>query len=104
MNEYVKRMMSKDGKMRLTIYREECPDNPRYNTDEPLHCEDWSRDYSIMDQHERETKSEDAGKLIRYLLARYGDNKKIVKAFNEADDGLSNLLKVIFSVVLANLI
>ena len=49
------------------------------------------------------------GEVIDALLAKVNmfsaeDNKKIVKAFNEADAGLSNLLKVIFSVVLANLI
>lgn len=82
-NDLVKRMVKKDGSQRISFYREEYADNPRYNTDEPLHCEDWSRDYSIMDKHERETKSEDAGKLIRYLLARYGDNKKIVKLLKD---------------------
>ncbi len=49
------------------------------------------------------------GEIIDALLAKVNifsaeDNKKIVKAFNEADAGLSNLLKVVFSVVLANLI
>ena len=49
------------------------------------------------------------GEIIDALLAKVNifsaeDNKKIVKAFNEADAGLSNLVKVIFSVVLANLI
>ena len=49
------------------------------------------------------------GEVIDALLTKVDmfsaeDNKRIVKAFNEADDGLSNLLKVIFSVVLANLI
>ena len=47
--------------------------------------------------------------VVEALLAKVNlfsaeDNKKIVKAFSEADDGISNLLKVIFSVVLANLI
>ena len=49
------------------------------------------------------------GQVIEALLAKIDmfsaeDNKKIVKAFNQADEGLSNLLKVVFSVVLANLI
>lgn len=49
------------------------------------------------------------GEVIDALLGKVNmfsaeDNKKIVKAFNEADAGLSNLLKVVFSVVLANLI
>jgi hypothetical protein len=36
-----------------------------------------------MDKHERETESENAAKLIRYLLARYGDNKKIIKLLKD---------------------
>lgn len=82
-NDLVKRMVKKDGSQRISFYREEYADNPRYNTDEPLHCEDWSRDYSIMDKQERETKSEDAGKLIRYLLQRYGNSKKIIKTLKD---------------------
>ena len=83
MNDLVKRFIKKDGSQRISFYREEYAENPRYNTDEPLHCEDWDRNYSIMDKHERETKSENAGKLIRYLLARYGDNKKIIKLLKD---------------------
>ena len=81
--QYAKRFFTKDGKTRITIWQQEYAENPRDMTDEPLHCEDWSRDYSIMGKHERETKSKDAGKLIRYLLARYGDNKKIVKLLKD---------------------
>ena len=83
MENYAKRFVTKDGNERVTIYREDCADNPRDMTDEPLHCEDWSRDYSIMNKQERENKSADAGKLIRYLLARYGDNKKIIKLLKD---------------------
>lgn len=82
-NELVKRFIKKDGSQRISFYLDEYAENPRDMTDEPLHCEDWSRDYSIMNKHERETKSEDAGKLIRYLLARYGDNKKIIKLLKD---------------------
>lgn len=82
-DDLVKRMVKKDGSQRISFYREEYAENPRDMTDEPLHCEDWSRGYSIMDKHERETKSENAAKLIRYLLARYGDNKKIVKLLKD---------------------
>ena len=64
-NDLVKRLVKKDGSQRISFYRNEYADNPRYMTDEPLHCEDWSRDYSIMNKHERETNSENAGKLIR---------------------------------------
>lgn len=81
--EYAKRFLTKDGKKRLTIYQQEYPEDPRDMTDEPLHCEDWSANCSIMNRHERETKSENAAKLIRYLLASYGDNKKIVKLLKD---------------------
>lgn len=81
--EYAKRFLTKDGKKRVTIYRDEYAENPRDTTDEPFHCEDWSRDYSIMNKHEQKTKSEDAAKLIRYLLARYGDNNKIIKLLKD---------------------
>ena len=81
--DLVKRFIKKDGSQRISFYREDYAENPRDMTDEPLHCEDWSRDGSIMDKHERETKSENAAKLIRYLLARYGDNKKIIKLLKD---------------------
>lgn len=78
-----KQLISNGGNTRITIFNDMYAESPRDLTDEPLHCEDWSRDYSIMNKHERETKSEDTGKLIRYLLARYGDNKKIVKLLKD---------------------
>lgn len=80
-NELVKRMVKKDGSQRISFYREEYSANPRNLTDEPLHCEDWSRGYSIMNKHERETG--DAAKLIRYLLRRYGNSKKIIKLLKD---------------------
>lgn len=80
--DLVKRMVKKDGSQRISFYRDECAENPRFMWDFPLHCEDWSR-YSIMDKNERENKSEDSGKLIRYLLARHGNNKKIVKLLKD---------------------
>ena len=82
-NDFVKRFIKKDGSQRISFYQEEYAENPRDMTDEPLHCEDWSRDYSIMDKHERETKSEDAGRLIRYLLQRYGNSKEIIKVLKD---------------------
>jgi hypothetical protein len=76
-NELVKRFIKKDCSQRISFYREEYAENPRDMTDEPLHCEDWSRDYSIMNKHERETKSENARSWIRYMLERYGNTKAI---------------------------
>ena len=82
-NELVKRMVKKDGSQRISFYREEYAGNPRDMTDEPLHCEDWSRDYSIMNKQERETRSENACKWIRYMLERYGNTKEIFKVLFE---------------------
>lgn len=83
--DLVKRMVKKDGSQRISFYLEECADNPRYMTDEPLHCEDWSRDYSIMNKHERENKSEDARKLLEYLILT-GDNCNREKFINALID------------------
>lgn len=82
-NDLVKRFVKKDGSQRISFYQEEYAENPRDMTDEPLHCEDWSSGYSIMNKQERENKSEYATKLIQYLLARYGDNKKIIKLLKD---------------------
>jgi len=76
--DYVKRFLTKDGNTRISIYCEEYPDNPRGTTDEPLHCEDWARGYSIMTKDERESKSESARKFLEYMLNNYGDWKKII--------------------------
>lgn len=82
-NELVKRMVKKDGSQRISFYREEYAENPRYNTDEPLHCEDWSRDGSLMGKQERENKSDSAYDFLCYILDRYGDEKKIIKILRE---------------------
>ena len=82
-NDLVKRMVKKDGSQRISFYREDYAENPRDMTDEPLQCEDWSRDYSIMNKNERETKSENACKWIRYMLERYGNTKEIFKVLFE---------------------
>ena len=76
--DLVKRMVKKDGSQRISFYREDYAENPRDMTDEPLHCEDWSREYSIMNKQERESTSSDACKLIRHLLERYGNTKEII--------------------------
>lgn len=82
-NDLVKRFIKKDGSQRISFYREEYADNPRDMTDEPLHCEDWDRNCTIMNKHERETKSENACKWIRYMLERYGNTKEIFKVLLE---------------------
>lgn len=81
--DLVKRYVKKDGSERISFYRDEYADNPRDMTDEPLHCEDWSRDCSIMNKHERKTKSKNACEWIRYMLERYGNTKEIFKVLFE---------------------
>ena len=76
--EYAKRFVTKDGNTRISIYGDEYSENPRYNTDEPLHCEDWSRDHSIMNKQEREYKASDARTCIERLAGEFGDYKKII--------------------------
>ena len=83
--DLVKRFMTTDGKFRLSIYRDEYAENPRDMTDEPLHCEDWSRDYTIMNKQERENKSKDARKLLEYLILT-GDNCNREKFINALID------------------
>lgn len=81
-NELVKRMVKKDGSKRLSFYREDYAENPRDITDEPLHCNDWSRDYSIMNKQDVH-RSDSADKLLRYLLRRFGDDKKAIAILKE---------------------
>ena len=83
--DYVKRFVTKDGNTRISIYYDNDADNPRYNTDEPFHCEDWSCDHSIMTEHERENKSKDARKLLEYLILT-GDNCNREKFINALID------------------
>ena len=82
-NELVKRFIKKDGSQRISFYRDEYAENPRGMNDEPLHCEDWSRDYSIMTKQERGSKSKDVCDWIRYMLERYGNTKEIFKVLFE---------------------
>ena len=76
--DLVKRFIKKDGSQRISFYREEYAENPRNMTDEPLHCEDWSREYSIMTKDERKNKSSNARALLEYFLAKYGDDRKML--------------------------
>ncbi len=77
-NDLVKRFIKKDGSQRISFYCDEYAENPRDMTDEPLHCEDWSRDYSIMNKHERERKSSNARSLLVYMIIKYVDYKKVI--------------------------
>lgn len=77
-NDLVKRFIKKDGSQRISFYQDTCADNPRYNTDEPLHCEDWSRDYSIMVKND--PSYSDARSLINQMLVWYGKREAIIAA------------------------
>lgn len=78
MNDYVKRFQTPDGAYRVTIYRDEYAESPRDMTDLPLNCEDWDRNYSIMNRKEREQRSTSAYNLLVYLLRNFGDNNKVI--------------------------
>lgn len=77
-NELVKRMVKKDGSQRISFYREEYAENPRYNTDEPLHCCDWVRNYSITTKVD--PSYSDARSLINQMLVWYGKREVIIDA------------------------
>ena len=76
--DFVKRFKTKDGRIRISIYRDDYAENPRDWTDEPLHCEDWSRDYSIMTKDERESKSSSARELLERMIIHHTDWKKVI--------------------------
>lgn len=82
-NDLVKRFLTKDRNTRISIIQDEYAENPRDTTDEPLHCEDWSQNYSIMTSQERQTKSDNACGWVRYMLERYGNLKAIIKVLRE---------------------
>lgn len=79
-----KQLVTKDGAIRISIIQDMYPDNPRFNTDEPLHCEDWCRGYTIMGKQEKERKSESARKLLEYLLCHYVDYRRIIDSLVQA--------------------
>lgn len=81
--ETEKRLQTKDGLYRLSIYREEYADSPRDMWDYPLHCEDWHRDYTIMNKSERDGSERSCSNLLRYLFRNYGIDKKIVAILKE---------------------
>ena len=81
--DLVKMFLTKDAKQRVKIYRDENAENPRYMTDEPLHCEDWNRDYSIMTKEDRENKSSNARDLCEHFLLNFGKHNKILSLLVE---------------------
>lgn len=80
------RFLSKDGLKRVTIYRECCIESPRGMTDEPLHCEDWSRNYSIMTSEDDMYRFSCVRDRIESFLGCYGDRKKIISLLKEGSE------------------
>lgn len=78
--DLVKRFLTKDGNTRISIYQDTCAENPRYMTDEPLHCDDWSRECTITTKQERESGFSSARNLLEYLIRNYGNDKKIIES------------------------
>ena len=81
--ETVRTFVTVDNKHKVEIFRDMYAENPRYNTDEPLHCEDWSNKYSIMLKSDKEYKSEDARTFLLYMIEKYGDQKRILETLFE---------------------
>lgn len=77
-NNIARKYVTKDGKHRMTIYTELFPDSPRCMCDEPVHFEDWSRDYSIMTDKERKFRSVTMKDCIIKLLCKYGERDAII--------------------------
>lgn len=75
--ESVKEFRTKDGNTRLLIIRDENAETPRYMTDEPFHCADFNRDYSIEISEEKGEYS-DSRSFITSMLGRYGKYNKIL--------------------------
>lgn len=76
--DLVKRFIKKDGSQRISFYRDEYADNPRNMTDEPLHCCDWVRNYSITTKVD--PSYSDARSLINQMLVWYGKREVIIDA------------------------
>ena len=76
--DLVKRFIKKDGSQRISFYRMEYSENPRDLTDEPLHCCDWARNYSITTKVD--PSYSDARSLINQMLVWYGKREVIIDA------------------------
>jgi len=92
-NSLIKRLVSKDKDLRINIYRMEYAENPRIMTDEPLHCRDWDRAYSIMVDNECNNRSEGMYDVLKSIIKEYGNSKAIVDTLvwngKHMDDGKS---------------
>ncbi len=72
--------VSADGKYRLTVRYEEWAEHPLLTCDFPLHMDDWCRNYSANPTCWTNDKehTDSLESCMRSLLARYGDEKKII--------------------------
>lgn len=78
-NDLVKRMVTTDGSKRISFYLDENAGSPLDMDEFPMHCEDWSCNYTLMLPKDRETRSSDARNLIEYFLRKFGKSKKIIR-------------------------
>ena len=81
-HEIVKTLYNKDKSQRIVFQTHEYADNPRNTTDEPLHCADFSRDYSIMVKGDDE-KFNDLDSALRHMVSKYGKREKVIDALIE---------------------
>ena len=93
-NDVVKTFFTKDRKFKVEIIREEYAENPRTMTDLPIHFEDYSRDYTLMERDERGYRSASLMDRVSSLLATYEDSTKVVEVLLENGKHLTDGNKV----------
>lgn len=76
--ELVKRVTNKEGNRRISIYTDDHAYNPMDLTDEPLHCADWVRGYTLTKGKRRGRQYQSARELIVNLLNQYGRRERII--------------------------
>ena len=94
MKDFEKRYVTSDNMFRVSIIREEYPENPRDSTDEPVYFEDYNREYSVMDRTERQNKYNNMAERVYYLFSEYADANKVVDLLIENGKHLTDGKKV----------
>lgn len=94
MKDFEKRYVTSDNMFRVSIIREEYPENPRDLTDEPVYFEDYNREYSVMDRTERQNKCSNMAERVYNLFSEYADANKVVDLLIENGKHLTDGKKV----------
>lgn len=94
MENFEKRFVTSDKMFRVSIRREEYPENPRELTDEPIYFEDYNREYSVMGRTERQNKCSNMAERVYNLFSEYADAKKVVDLLIENGKHLTDGKKV----------